>query len=141
MKSDETTRKVALDRYSHEHVRDRYDADLLIQGFQDGAEWQRSRPVSGPARIVQMPPQPETSRRYWEVWCPTCTTHEGVYDEGDARLGTLRDEHNWLHYRQPLTGPVSEPSEEAIYAAARAIHASIEGVRETLVKTLRWEAK
>lgn len=29
----------SLRRYSHANVRDRYDADLLMAGFQDGASW------------------------------------------------------------------------------------------------------
>lgn len=31
----------ALRRYSHANVRDRYDADLLMAGFEDGAQWAR----------------------------------------------------------------------------------------------------
>ena len=38
-------RAEALSRYSHADVRDRYDADLLMAGFVDGAEWQASRKV------------------------------------------------------------------------------------------------
>ena len=35
----EAARTEALNRYSHENVRDRYDADLMLAGFADGAEW------------------------------------------------------------------------------------------------------
>ena len=38
-------RAQALVQYTHAKVRDRYDADLLMAGFEDGAEWQASRKV------------------------------------------------------------------------------------------------
>lgn len=40
---DKTPREAALDAYSWEKVRDRYDADLLMAGFIDGANWQRNQ--------------------------------------------------------------------------------------------------
>lgn len=36
-------RAQALVQYTHAKVRDRYDADLLMAGFEDGAKWQASR--------------------------------------------------------------------------------------------------
>ncbi len=36
---NEAVRAEALNRYSHKNVRDRYDADLLMAGFSDGAKW------------------------------------------------------------------------------------------------------
>lgn len=36
-------RQESLSRYSHVNVRDRYDADLLMAGFQDGAAWAQDR--------------------------------------------------------------------------------------------------
>lgn len=36
-------RAEALSRYSHAHVRDRYDADLLIAGFEEGAAWAKAQ--------------------------------------------------------------------------------------------------
>lgn len=39
----ESVERASLDAYSHEKVRDRYDADLMMAGFEDGAEWQAAR--------------------------------------------------------------------------------------------------
>lgn len=45
MRSDEI-RKQALSVYSHAKVRDRYDADLMMAGFSDGAEWADAHPAA-----------------------------------------------------------------------------------------------
>ena len=60
---------------------------------------------AGPARIVETPPSMETSKRYWEVYCPSCTTHECTLGEGDPRLTVRRDEHNRDHAKRPLPWP------------------------------------
>ena len=39
----EEARVQARDEYSHAKVRDRYDADLMMAGFEDGAVWQADR--------------------------------------------------------------------------------------------------
>ncbi|WP_431863007.1 hypothetical protein [Microbacterium algeriense] len=39
----EESKQEALRRYSHANVRDRYDADLLMAGFADGAKWVASQ--------------------------------------------------------------------------------------------------
>lgn len=44
MRSDEIRRE-ALSLYSHANVRDRYDADLMMAGFTDGAEWADAHPA------------------------------------------------------------------------------------------------
>ncbi|WP_171024165.1 hypothetical protein [Microbacterium sp. 5K110] len=36
-------RQEAISRYSHKNVRDRYDADLLMAGFEEGAAWAREQ--------------------------------------------------------------------------------------------------
>lgn len=43
MSIEDEARTEALTKYSHQNVRDRYDADLMMVGFVDGAEWQASR--------------------------------------------------------------------------------------------------
>ena len=60
---------------------------------------------AGPARIVETGRSPETSKRYWEVYCPTCTTHECTLGEGDPRLTQRRDQHNREHSERPLAYP------------------------------------
>lgn len=37
--TDEEIKAEARRRYNHQSVRDRYDADLLMAGFEDGASW------------------------------------------------------------------------------------------------------
>lgn len=80
------------------------------------AGWRRQGPIAdeGPARIVQMPPSPETSARYWESHCPVCATYEGMYRyANDERLIALRDEHNARHRETPLPGPITDEAMEA----------------------------
>lgn len=55
----------------------------------------------GPAIIRKMRPSPETNRRYWEVWCPVCTTEEGMFAEDDPRLAESRNQHNNLYHSKP----------------------------------------
>ena len=59
----------------------------------------------GPARIVEVPPLMESSNRYCEVYCPTCTTHECSLSEDDPRLMARLDEHNRDHANRPLPWP------------------------------------
>lgn len=40
--TEEEIKQEYLNRYSHANVRDRYDADLLMAGFADGAAWAAS---------------------------------------------------------------------------------------------------
>ena len=62
----------------------------------------------GPARIVETPPSMDTNKRYWEVYCPSCTTHECSLDQNDPRLTQRRDQHNRDHSERPLAYP-SDP--------------------------------
>lgn len=45
-------------------------------------------PHSGPARLVPMPPSPETDRRLLTVSCLTCGIEEGMYPDSPA--GAIR---------------------------------------------------
>ena len=66
----------------------------------------------GPARIQLCPPSPETSRRYFEVYCPVCKVHECLFGAGDPRLLQRQDEHNAGHgagWRPPV--PADHPTE------------------------------
>lgn len=82
---------------------------LLVPVALDGESFSAlDRVPSGPAQIVIAPPIPETDRRYFEVYCPVCTTHEGVARHEDAEmLIQKRDEHNALHLATPLPGPAT----------------------------------
>jgi len=95
--------------------------------FELGAAWQRTQQAVGPARIVQMPPSPETNARYWEVHCPVCTTHECMFDGDDPRLVERRDEHNRRHAEQPLPGSPTADTEDDREALAVLISEYIDG--------------
>lgn len=57
-----------------------------------------------PARIAPVPASPEGHSDNWEVWCPACTTHEGLYDHDDPKLIEKRDTHNREHARRRTPG-------------------------------------
>ena len=44
-------RAQALVEYAHGKVRDRYDADLMMAGFEDGAAWQAKREPANPIEV------------------------------------------------------------------------------------------
>ena len=44
-------RAQALVEYAHGKVRDRYDADLMMAGFEDGAAWQAKREPAKPIEV------------------------------------------------------------------------------------------
>lgn len=50
---------------------------------------------TGPAFIDIMPPSPETSKRWWTMYCRECGIEEGMADSADdERLIARLDEHN-----------------------------------------------
>lgn len=79
----------------------------------------------GPARIVEAGRSPETSKRYWEVYCPTCSTHECLFGQGDPRLTERRDEHNRQHAERPLAWH-GDPEHEQLAAAQATITRAVE---------------
>ena len=91
----------------------------------------------GPARIVETSPSMETSKRYWEVYCPTCTTHECTLDQVDPRLTQRRDQHNREHSERPLPYP-GDPESLRIQGLERKLTeqaATIEAVKRVLALT------
>lgn len=60
--------------------------------------------MNGPAIIRAVPPAPETSRRYWEMWCPTCGVQEVLAFSADNPLLVEHTErHNRWHAEQETT--------------------------------------
>lgn len=73
----------------------------------------------GPAFIAIMPPSPETSKRWYSMYCHECGTEEMMADApGDARLMAHREEHNRRHV---LRGD-GEPSDEQVRAVVREVY-------------------
>ncbi|ABR10460.1 MULTISPECIES: hypothetical protein [Bacteria] len=68
--SDDEIRAEYLARYSHANVRDRYDADLMMAGFEDGARW-----AAGRTAVLAEQAEPE-----WEY----------VYEDAEADRPTMR---------------------------------------------------
>lgn len=55
-------------------------------------------PLPGPAFIGEMSPSPETSRRWWTMYCRECGIEETMYETpDDPRLIEHRDAHNREH--------------------------------------------
>ncbi|WP_417540766.1 hypothetical protein [Microbacterium maritypicum] len=64
--------------------------------------------AEGPAFIAIMPPSPETSNRWYSMYCRVCGVEEMMADTADdPRLLDRRDEHN----RERHAEPQGEPSD------------------------------
>lgn len=58
--------------------------------------------ADGPAFIAMMPPSPETSKRWYSMYCRVCGIEEMMADTADdPRLVARRDEHNHGHHPAP----------------------------------------
>lgn len=69
-----------------------------------------------------MPPSPETSKRWYSMYCRECGTEEMMADAaGDARLVARRDEHNRRHVLREDSEP-SDAQVQAAMSAARAVY-------------------
>lgn len=74
--------------------------------------------AEGPAFIAIMPPSPETSKRWYSMYCRVCGVEEMMADTADdPRLLDRRDEHN----RERHAEPQGEPSDAQVDAVAKAI--------------------
>ena len=58
----------------------------------------------GPCRVVALPEAMDTNRRYFEAYCPICTTHEGLFEIEDSRVHAIKNDHNAMHWTTPLPG-------------------------------------
>ena len=90
--SDEA-REEALSRYSHANVRDRYDADLLMAGFADGAAWQAERDAER-IRKLEAEVRAEALREIREAWTnagPAPAYHRAAQDRLRVEWPTLAE--------------------------------------------------
>lgn len=63
--------------------------------FADVIRAAKAHAATLPAVIRRMRPSPETSRRYWEMWCGSCGIEEGMADRRDEpRLVERLAQHN-----------------------------------------------
>ncbi|WP_424936689.1 MULTISPECIES: hypothetical protein [Bacteria] len=60
--TDDEIRAEYLSRYSHANIRDRYDADLMMAGFEDGVRW------AAEVRAAALAGQGEGRRWYAACW-------------------------------------------------------------------------
>ena len=74
-------------------------------------ECAESRRPTGPAFIAIMPPSPETSKRWYSMYCRECGVEEMMTDTADdPRMVARRDEHN----RKRHSEPQGEPSDAGV---------------------------
>ena len=71
----EAVKRAYLDAYSHGRVRDRYDADLMMAGFEDGAEWQAARDREC---ITELEAEVERYRLAHDIVCASTATAEEI---------------------------------------------------------------
>lgn len=91
--------------------------------------------AEGPAFIAMMPPSPETSKRWYSMYCRACGVEEMMADTADdPSLVARRDEHNLEGHSAPQ-GEASEAQidamQEILYDDAR------EGDRDVIRRAWR----
>ena len=100
-------------------------ADLVLAaGFRRSEVPEPS--ATGPAFIALMPPSPETSKRWYSMYCRACGIEEMMAEtEDDPRLVARRDAHN----RERHAEPQGEPSDAEVDAAADAMRERMEAIQ------------
>lgn len=81
------------------------------------AVFEEANTPPGPAYIDIMPPSPETSKRWWSMYCRECGIEEGMADSSDdERLIAQRDEHN-----RSVHSPANTPTDDEQEVLGRAL--------------------
>lgn len=111
-KSAEDSEREEIARIIGGHIDAPVSSRLAIARSLQGNGFRRSEvpepSVEGPAFIAIMPPSPETSKRWYSMYCLVCGVEEMMADTADdPRLLDRRDEHN----RERHAEPQGEPSD------------------------------